>query len=121
MSTASHLNGGSLGRALIPFLFFTSVTALLTSNDCRWPDGTWSYGRIPCNPEAERSACCLGTEVCLENNLCFGGVGLFYRSACAGGWGDELACPSFCNDIIRKLHPYANRWESLLEIERSWD
>lgn len=93
-------------KALLLFsILFRDVCALLTSVDCRWPDGTDSNGRIPCNPDAERSACCLGSEVCLENNLCFGGIGLFYRSACAGGWGDSEICPDFCNDLLRKSFP----------------
>ncbi|ERF74743.1 hypothetical protein EPUS_04912 [Endocarpon pusillum Z07020] len=96
-------------KALLLFsVLFGNIHALLTSVDCRWPDGTDSNGRIPCNPDAERSACCLGTEVCLENNLCFGGVGLFYRSACAGGWGDNETCPEFCNDLLPDT--WANIW-----------
>ena len=84
-------------------LFLRNVAALLTSSDCRWPDGTDANGRIPCSPDAERSPCCLESEVCLENNLCFGGIGLIYRSACAGGWGDDETCPDFCNEFLREF------------------
>ncbi|KAF7507149.1 hypothetical protein GJ744_010831 [Endocarpon pusillum] len=89
-------------------LLFGDIYALLTSVDCRWPDGTHSNDRIPCNPDADRSPCCLSTEVCLENNLCFGGIGLFYRSACAGGWGNNVTCPEFCNDLLPDT--WANIW-----------
>jgi hypothetical protein len=98
--------GAALFLTVLVSLLLKDVSALLTSLDCRWPDGTDSNGQIPCNPDAERSACCFGSEVCLENNLCFGGVSLIYRGSCAGGWGDNLTCPEFCNDISRKCcHP----------------
>lgn len=105
---SSHSTITALLATLLSSLLFHRVTGLLTSVDCRWPDGTDSNGRIPCNADAERSPCCLGSEVCLENNLCFGGVGLIYRSACAGGWGDNATCPEFCNDLIPDT--WANIW-----------
>jgi len=87
--------------------YVSFALGILTSDDCKNIDGSNATGYSPCFPNADQSNCCDSGEVCLQNGLCFGRVGLLYRGACAGGWGDNTTCPDYCSFISSG---FANIW-----------
>lgn len=76
---------------MLPHYFSVQAT-------CYWPDGstvTQTQGNyVPCN-DSGNSTCCLETESCLTNGLCFGGyLEFIYRGACTDRSWSTPACPN---------------------------
>lgn len=85
-------------------------TAAATNSTCYYPNGKENNGGA-CNPNAEVSACCGPTFVCLSNGLCKPGPDSkktyaynFYRSGCTDATFNSTSCPQFCTDS--ELHIY---------------
>ena len=75
-----------------------SVTPSTLAQTCKWKNGQDAIDFYACDPTAAQSSCCLQGEACVNNGLCYGSLGIPYRGACVGGWGNDTACPTFCND-----------------------
>ncbi|KAF3049679.1 hypothetical protein E8E11_009846 [Didymella keratinophila] len=75
-----------------------------TNSTCYFPNGKKSNGGA-CNANAEVSACCGPTFICLSNGLCKPGPDTkktyaynFYRNACTDASFNSTSCPQFCTD-----------------------
>lgn len=94
-----------LRRSLAVAAALCSWSAVAATNStCYFPDGKESNGGV-CNPNAEVSACCGPTFICLSNGLCKPGPDSkktyaynFYRSACTDASFNSTSCPQFCTD-----------------------
>ncbi|RDW86626.1 uncharacterized protein DSM5745_03268 [Aspergillus mulundensis] len=86
------------------------IATALAETQCTWPDGSEAKGYAPCDPNAEKSACCLVGEICLTSGLCYGKVGLNYRGACMGEWDDVNICPDACNSLNGSSSSFVNIW-----------
>lgn len=83
--------------ALLP-LSLTLMFSSALAQSCKWKNGQDATDYFACDPTAAQSQCCLQGEACVSSGYCYGSLGVIYRGACAGGWGNDTACPQACND-----------------------
>lgn len=67
---------------------------------CYYPNGNEAKDNIPCDPDAEVSACCgvadINGHACLTNTLCLGGNGKIIRGTCTDKSWNSPDCPQWC-------------------------
>lgn len=84
-----------------PLLLFAHLAILRGClGKCYYPDGTPAPGDIPCDPDAENSACCSAKSGdafgCLANKLCRMPSGRNVRGSCTDPTWMSPECPKFC-------------------------
>ncbi|POR35720.1 N-acetyltransferase eso1 [Tolypocladium paradoxum] len=107
----------SFSLAVLGALLF--VSPLRAAKKCYFVDGTEAESsQMPCNPDAEFSACCAMAkdrpDICLSSGLCYaqdsGFEGMIYSNGCTDQTGQAAACPHFCPDRT-------NNWKGGLAID----
>lgn len=106
---------------LLPYRFSGLAAAVClwsaiaaANSTCYYPNGIENNGGA-CRPNADVSACCGPTFVCLSNGLCKPGPNTtktyaynFYRSGCTDASFNSTSCPRFCIDgELHKSHVVA--------------
>jgi hypothetical protein len=109
-----------LRRSLALAVALLWSAAAATNSTCYFPNGKESNGGV-CNPNAEVSACCGPTFICLSNGLCKPGPDSkktysynFYRSACTDASFNSSSCPRFCTDCMLPIDDFVAYTDSHL-------
>lgn len=76
-------------------LLASLISRTSAQRNCWFPDGSTETKDIPCDPNAQESACCGENAFCLRNGLCYTG-GVVSRGSCTDrDWG-SAACARQC-------------------------
>ncbi|KAH8757180.1 hypothetical protein F5883DRAFT_159453 [Diaporthe sp. PMI_573] len=91
----------------VPLFFHLTLLSFLFSTCsaiCYYPDGTTAPQDVPCNDNADHSACCGQGYACLSNGVCMAtgdelqksGASTYVRGSCTDSAWRSSSCPSFC-------------------------
>lgn len=85
------------------FLLSSLVLNTAAQRNCWFPDGSTETQDVPCNANAEQSACCGPDAFCLSNGLCMAN-GVLSRGSCTDrDWADP-ACAKECTSGEEHFH-----------------
>ena len=79
------------------------IDTMTNGSTCFFPDGTVAPRDTPCHDpllSGGASACCAGSDVCLDNNLCLAQSGpeIITRGSCTDWKWLSSECPQYCPD-----------------------
>ena len=98
---------------LLQFAFTIWLVALRQTaaqgTQCYYPNGNLAPSHTPCNTSMGFSWCCLSTDVCLSNRLCFQQSETYTnrigRGSCTDSTWKSDNCPQYCKDgenVVRR-------------------
>jgi hypothetical protein len=89
-----------MDMALCRFLLLgtsCATTVLAAQKACYLSDGSLVTNEVPCDPNADVSACCYETEYCISNLYCWAGIGATrVPGACTDETWTSKACGCPC-------------------------
>jgi hypothetical protein len=104
----------TMARSSLIVLLTVSLlcTRVFAVAECYYPDGTQAVDDMPCDSEAEESACCGGGfgSVCLSNKLCQSPDEGLIRGSCTSENWSSPECAQYC--LGRSL-PLLSAWTDL--------
>lgn len=78
-------------------LLAAGIARTTAQRNCWFPDGNTETIDVPCNTNADESACCGPTAFCLSNGLCLDS-GVVSRGSCTDRTWNSSACAQQCTD-----------------------
>ena len=91
-------------QTIVSFSFFLLcyLPFYCASQDCYWPNSSFSGSMVPCFNGTKPSACCGYQQdgslaYCMTNNLCLGDNSV-YRGSCTDREWKSSSCPQYCTD-----------------------
>lgn len=73
------------------------IARTAAQRNCWFPDGNTETQDLPCDPNADESACCGPDAFCLSNGLCLSS-GVVSRGSCTDRTWNDPACATQCTN-----------------------